>query len=70
MALGSLSPTTSLSPHSNGGLGLIFVESIALVAHLGSWVLVALVIASKFLLNFNLFLLQMIGMNNLGSLSL
>ncbi len=42
---------------SSGRLGLIFVEGITLAAHLRNWVLIALVIASKFLLNFYLFIL-------------
>jgi len=37
-------------PISNGGVGLISLKVIAPIAYLMSWILVALVIASKFLL--------------------
>jgi hypothetical protein len=52
----------------SGGSGLISSEVIALVAYMGSWGLVTLIIASKFLLYFRSFLLEVIGANNLGSL--
>jgi len=54
-------------PISSGGLGLISLQVIALVAYMGSWGLVALIIASKFLFYFRLFLLEVIGASNLGS---
>jgi hypothetical protein len=38
-------------PIFNGGIGLIFTETIISIAYLGSWMLVVLVIASKFLLD-------------------
>ncbi len=42
-------------PIFNEGVGLISLKVIALTIYLGSWALVAFVIASKFLLNFHLF---------------
>jgi hypothetical protein len=46
---------------SHGGVGLISTKVIMLVAYLGSWALVAPIIATKFFLNYRLFLLEMIG---------
>jgi len=43
---------------------LISLKVIVLVAYLGSWILVTLVIISKFLLDFCSFLLEAIGVNN------
>ncbi len=55
-------------PISSGGVRLISLEVIVLVTYLGSWGLVALVITSKFLLDFCLFLLEAIGVSRLGPL--
>jgi hypothetical protein len=49
-------------------VSLISSEVIVPIAYLGSWTLVALVIASKFLLDSHLFLLEAIGASNLGPL--
>lgn len=46
---------------SNGGLSIIFVKGIVLVAYLRSWALVAFVIASRFMLDFHLLLLESIN---------
>lgn len=43
---------------SNGGLSFIFVKGIVLMAYLGNWALVALVIASRFMLDFHILLLE------------
>lgn len=51
-----------------GGIGLISLNVIALATYLKSWALVTSVIASRFLLDFHLFLLKAIGANSLGSL--
>jgi hypothetical protein len=55
-------------PIFSEGIRLIFSKVIILVTCLGSWTLLALVIAFRFLLNFRPFLLEMIGVNNLGPL--
>jgi len=55
-------------PISNVGIGLIFLEVIAFVAYWGSWALVVPVITSMFLLDFCPFLLEVIGVSNLGPL--
>ncbi len=55
-------------PISSGGVRLISSKVIVLVTYLESWALVALVITSKFLLDFCLFLLEAIGVNSLGPL--
>jgi hypothetical protein len=47
---------------SNGGIGLISTKVITLEAYLGSWALVASIIAIKFFLNYYLFLLEVIGL--------
>jgi hypothetical protein len=53
-------------PISSGGIGFIFAKTIALVVYLRNWVLVAFIIASRFLLNSCPFLLEAIGANCLG----
>jgi hypothetical protein len=53
--------------HFDGGIGLISLEVITLVTYLKSWALVDFVISSKFLLDFHLFLLDVIDANRLGS---
>ncbi len=55
-------------PISSGGVRLISLEVITLAIYLGSWALIALVIAFKFLLDFRLFLLEAIGASSLGPL--
>jgi hypothetical protein len=45
-------------PIFSGGIGLILIDSIVLVAFLGSWALVVLVITFKFLLDSWPFLLE------------
>jgi hypothetical protein len=45
----------------NGGLSFIFVKGIVLVAYSGSWALVAFFIASRFMLDFHLLLLESIN---------
>jgi len=47
-----------------GGVGLISLEVITLAAYLGSWAVVALVIAFKFLLDSCPFLLEAIGVSS------
>jgi hypothetical protein len=48
----------------SGSIRLIFLEVIVIVAYSGNWALVAMVIIPRFLLDFHLFLLEPIGMNN------
>jgi hypothetical protein len=55
-------------PISNGGIGLILVGTIVLVAFLGSWALVVLVIIFRFLLDSCPLLLEAFGTSSLGSL--
>jgi len=55
MPLGSPSLIGNLFPHFQWWVRLIFVENIALMAYLGNWVLVTLVITFRFLLDFNPF---------------
>ncbi len=55
-------------PISNGGVGLISTEAIVPATYLGKWALMAPIIASKFLLDYRLFLLEAIGVNNLRPL--
>jgi len=50
----------------NGGVGLISSKVIVQVAYMGRWALVAHVIVPRFLLDFCLFLLEVIGVNSLG----
>jgi hypothetical protein len=50
------------------GIGLIFVKVIALTSYLGSWGLVVLIIAFKFLQDNYPFLLGVIRANNLNPL--
>jgi hypothetical protein len=50
-------------PISSGGIGLIYLEVIALATYLGSWALITLVITSRFLLDYCSFLLEAIGVN-------
>jgi hypothetical protein len=52
----------------NGKISLISLETIVLMAYLGSWVLVAPIIAFRFLLDSCPFPLEVIGANSLGSL--
>ncbi len=52
-------------PISSGGIGFISLEFIVLAIYLGSWALITLVIASKFLLDSHSFLLEAIGVSNL-----
>ncbi len=59
-------PQVSL-PISNDGIGLISTKTIAPIAYLGSWTLVVLVIASRFLLDLRPFLLEAIGVSSSGS---
>jgi hypothetical protein len=47
-------------------LGLISLEVITPIAYLKNWALVGPIIASKFLLDFCLFLLEVIDISNLG----
>ncbi len=54
---------------SKGSVGLILLKVIALVAYLGSWALVAPIIASRFLFDFRPFLLEVIGASNSGPFS-
>ncbi len=56
-------------PISNGGVVLISLKVIAPITYLRSWALVAPIICSKFLLDFCLFLLKVIGVSNLGPFS-
>jgi len=51
-------------PIFSGGVGLISSEVIALAAYLGSWALIAPVIASRFLLDSHTFFLEVIGVSN------
>jgi hypothetical protein len=51
-------------PISNGGIGLISMKVITPVAYLGSWALIAFIIASRFLLDFHPFFLEAIGVSN------
>ncbi len=55
-------------PIFSEGVRLISSKVIALVGYLGNGVLVALVIAFRFLLDFRLFLLEAISANYLGPL--
>lgn len=50
-------------PIFSGGIRLISLKVITQIAYMGSWVLVAHVIASKFLLDLCAFLLEMIVVN-------
>ncbi len=45
---------------------LHFHRAHCIVAYLGSWALIAPIIAAKFLLNYHTFLLEMIGANDFG----
>jgi hypothetical protein len=51
-------------PISNEGIRLISFEFIVLTIDLRSWALIALVIASRFLLDSHPFLLEAIGVKN------
>ncbi len=51
-------------PISSGGVWSISLEVITLIAYLGNWAIIALVITSKFLLDFHQFLLEAIGVSN------
>jgi hypothetical protein len=64
-----LGAPTSFPPDFSwgGGVGLIFTKVIMLVAYLGSWALVAPIIATKLFLNYHLFLLEMIGLKKISS---
>ncbi len=53
---------------SYGVISLISSKVITLATYLGGWALIALVIASKFLLDFRMFLLEAISASNLGPL--
>jgi hypothetical protein len=53
-------------PISSGGIGLIYIEVIALATYLGSWALTTLVITFRFLLVYCSFLLEAIGVNGSG----
>jgi hypothetical protein len=64
MPWGPFSLSTNGFPHFNGGIRLISLEVIAPATYLRSWALVALVITSRFLLNFHPFLLEVIGVSN------
>jgi len=55
-------------PISSGGVALISSKVIDPTAYLRSWALVTPIIASKFLLDFCLFLLKVIGVSNLRPL--
>jgi len=44
-----------------GGIRLIFLEVIVLIVYLGSWALMIIIIILKFLLNFHLLKLKLIG---------
>ncbi len=75
MGSGSLEcPTTPLVccqvafPIFSGDARLISLKVITLISYLGKWVLVAFVIASRFLLDICLFLLEVISANYLGPL--
>lgn len=52
---------------SNGGIGLIYIETIVSVTYLGNWALVEHVIVFRLLLNSHPFLLEAIGASNSGS---
>ncbi len=63
------SPFSSLAvvfPSFSGGIWLISLKVIAIIIYLGNWTLVALVIASRFLMDFHLFLLEAIDVSSLG----
>jgi hypothetical protein len=49
-----------------GGVWLISLQVIVVIIYLGNWTLVALVIASRFLMDFHLFSLEVIDVSNLG----
>jgi hypothetical protein len=53
-------------PIFNGGIGIIYIETIALITYLGNWALVAHVIVFRLLLDSHPFLLEVIGANSLG----
>jgi hypothetical protein len=53
---------------SSGGVALISLKVIVPTTYLRSWALVTPIITSKFLLDFCLFLLKVIGVNNLRPL--
>ncbi len=57
-------------PIFNGGISLICIKTIVPTTYLGNWALVAHVIVSRLLLNSRPFLLEVIRVNSLGSLSL
>jgi hypothetical protein len=74
LGLGSLQCPKALLVHRQvaltifiRGIGLISLNVIALVTYLKSWALVTFVIASRFLLDFHLFLLKAIVVNSSGS---
>jgi uncharacterized membrane protein len=68
MFTGLFGALVSFIPIFNGGIGLIFVEPTMLMVYLGNWAFVTLVIGFTFLLNSRPFLLEAIGVNNLGLL--
>ncbi len=68
MPQGPSCPSACGSPIFSGAIRLISLEVITSTIYLGSWALVTMVIASKFLLDFLLFLLKAIGVDDLGLL--
>ncbi len=54
-------------PISNVGISFISTKTIASITYVGSWTLVMLIIASRFLLDLCPFLLEAIGMSSSGS---
>jgi hypothetical protein len=69
MPLGFHNALTNLSPISFGKVGLISFEIIMLTTYLGSWAFIALIITLRFLVDFHLFLLEVIRVKNSSSLS-
>jgi hypothetical protein len=53
MPRGLFSSLLMVFPIFSGGIWLIFSEVIVLIAYMGSWTLIDLVITSRFLLDFH-----------------
>jgi hypothetical protein len=57
-----------LPPISSGGIGFIYTKTIASTTYLGGWMLVALIITSRFMLDSHPFLLVAIRASSSNSL--